>query len=166
MDTHFTLRPATDADGEAVRGVVFGVLGEYGLTPDPSVTDADLYALESHYHRTGGFFDVLVDGDGTVVGSVGLVPLGEGRCELRKMYLAASCRGRGLGKRLLEHALSRARHLGFSRMELETSSKLRTAIRLYESFGFRRFVPAHMWAAPERADLAYVLELVPDHPAE
>src|SRR3954454_9821832 len=80
---------------------------------DPGATDADLSDLESSYHGPGGAFEVLINGSGEVVGTVGLCPLGDGRCELRKMYLAADCRGRGLGKRLLQHAIGRARELGF-----------------------------------------------------
>lgn len=155
----FGLRPATNADGEAVRRVVWTVLREFGFTPDPDGTDADLIDLEASYLHAGGVFDVLTDPAGKVVGTVGLFPLGDGRCELRKMYLATGCRGRGLGRRLLQHALRRARQLGFRRVELETASALRVAIRLYESFGFRPFVPDHMSAGPERADRAYYLDL-------
>src|SRR6516164_9376213 len=86
MDRAVELRPATDADAGAVRNLVFTVLREYGLTPDPAATDADLYALESSYSKAGGSFDVLVDTSGVVIGTVGLSPRGEGRCELRKMY--------------------------------------------------------------------------------
>jgi putative acetyltransferase len=166
MDGTFEVRPATDADAEAVRALVFAVLREHGLTPDPAATDADLYRLEPAYARAGGSFDVLVDARGVVVGTVGLFPLGAGRCELRKMYLAPELRGRGLGKRLLLHALERARQLGFRRVELETASVLRAAIRLYESFGFRPFAPDHRSAGPDRADLAYFLELGGPGPAE
>jgi putative acetyltransferase len=75
------------------------------------------------------------------------------------MYLAPGHRGHGLGKRLLRHALGRARQLGFRRVELETLSVLRAAVRLYESFGFRPFVPDHPAAGPDRADRAYYLDL-------
>lgn len=159
MDAAFEFRPAANADGEAVRGLVFAVLREHGLTPEPDDVDADLFDIESRYHRAGGAFEVLTDAAGVVVGTVGFVPTGDGRCELRKMYLAAAHRGRGLGKRLLRHALERARQLGFRRVELETASVLRTAIALYESFGFRPFVPNHMSVGPSRADRAYFLEL-------
>jgi putative acetyltransferase len=166
MDGAFEVRPATNAEAEAVRGLVFAALREHGLTPDPGATDADLYELESAYVCAGGSFDVLVDRRGVVVGTVGLFPLGAGRCELRKMYLAPALRGRGLGKRLLQHALERARQLGFRRVELETASVLKAAIRLYESFGFRPFVPAHRSAGPGRADRAYFLELGSQDSAE
>jgi len=156
MEDCFQLRPATNADAGAIQRVVFGVLREFGLPPDPDGVDADLADPESSYLREGGSFDVMTDSAGKVVGTIGLFPLGSGRCELRKMYLLARCRGRGLGKRLLRHALGRARELGFTRIELETSSVLATAAHLYESFGFRPCEPRHVNA---RVDRAYSLDL-------
>lgn len=139
------LRPATDADGEAVRAVVFSVLREYGLQPDPAGTDLDLFRIEATYPRSGGAFAVLVDGAGTVVGTAGLKPVEAGgpgpepgTVELRKMYLLPAHRGRGWGKALFVWALAEARRLGFRRMTLETATVLREAIRLYERHGFRR----------------------------
>ncbi len=159
MDETFRLRPATSADGDAARAVVFGILTEFGLTPDPDGTDADLADLDGFYLRAGGAFDVLVDSANRVVGTIGLIPLGAGRCELRKFYLLASLRGRGLGKRLLAHAVARARELGFARIELETHSVLTSAARLYEVFGFRPCEPHDVSA---RTDRAYYLDLTPD----
>jgi GNAT superfamily N-acetyltransferase len=128
---------------------VSSVLRELGFTPDPDGTDAD---VEDSYLRSGGSFDVLTDPSSRVVGTVGLYPLAGGRCELRKMYLAADCRGRGLCRRLLAHALGRARQLGFRRVELEKASSLVAAGRLYESFGFRPFAPDHMASRCDRAN--------------
>jgi dihydrofolate reductase/GNAT superfamily N-acetyltransferase len=159
MEDGFRLRPATNADGEAIRAVVFGVLREFGLTPDPAGTDADLFDIESSYLKPGGSFDVLVDPTDQVVGTVGLVPLGAGRCELRKFYLSGGLRGRGLGKRLLRHAIESARARGVTRIELETLSLLTAAARLYESFGFRSCEPHHVSV---RTDRAYVLDLATD----
>lgn len=156
MDGGYQLRAATNADATAVRHLVFSVLLEHGFAPDPGGIDADLDDLESSYFRRGGWFDVATDAEGTVVGTVGLYPLGEGCCELRKMYLAPQARGRGLGRRLLDQALERARALGFRRIELETASTLEAAARLYESTGFRPFVPEHR---ADRCDRAYYLEL-------
>jgi putative acetyltransferase len=152
----FRLRPATNKDGEAVRSLVSAVLREFGFTQDPRETDADLADIESSYIHPGGSFDVLIDPSDQLVGTVGIFPIGDGRCELRKMYLAAACRGRGLGKRLLGHALDRARRLGFWRVELETATSLPVAVRLYELFGFQQFIPEHMSA---RCDRAYYLDL-------
>ena len=157
MDNNFRLRRATTADGEAICRVVFGVLHEYGLTPDPAGTDADLADIDASYLNAGGTFEVLVDAAEQVVGTIGLAPLAAGRCELRKFYLVAPLRGRGLGKRLLRHAIDRARELGFSRIELETLRILTTAARLYDAFGFVSCEPHHV---STRTDRAYYLELV------
>jgi putative acetyltransferase len=153
-----TLRSATNQDRQAIEALVFGVLVEYGLKPDPGGIDSDLHDIERSYLATGGLFDVLTDGAGEVVGSVGLFPLSDSVCELRKMYLAAPFRGRSLGRHLLEHALRRARELGFTRVVLETASVLREAVVLYERNGFRRYQPAHLAA---RCDAAYYLDLPP-----
>jgi putative acetyltransferase len=150
------LRPATDADGPAVRDLVFGVLEEYGLEPDPEGTDSDLRSLEGTYAGHGGLFDVLEDREGAVVGCVGLYPIDATVCELRKMYLRADVRGRGLGRRLLLHALDRARELGFGRVVLATASALKDAIALYERHGFR---PRETADLPARCDGAYFLDL-------
>jgi len=152
----FTLRPATNNDRVAIESLVFGVLAEYGLTPDPNGTDADLQDIEAEYCRKGGAFDVLVNENGHIVGSVGLHATSASICEIRKMYLASDARGKGLGRRLLEHALAEAKSLDFSRVELETASVLKEAIALYESYGFKKFCPSHL---SPRCDSAYYLNV-------
>ena len=89
-------------------------MAEYGLHPDPDGIDADLRDIQAVYLGAGGALDLLVDAAGSVIGSVGLVPVSSSTCELRKMYLLPAARGRGLERRLLEHALARATGLGFT----------------------------------------------------
>lgn len=132
------LRNARRGDEAATQALVFGILAEYGLRPDPEGTDRDLYDLEGAYAGAGGWFAVLVDAADQVRASVGLMPVGNGTVELRKMYLDRALRGRGLGRHLLDRALGEARRRGFRRMTLETASVLREAVALYERHGFRR----------------------------
>jgi putative acetyltransferase len=153
---NYALRRASNEDRRDIENLVFGVLAEYGLKSDPGSTDADLSDIQGEYFDRGGTFDVLLDEQGRIVGSVGLYRLSSSTCEIRKMYLLAGLRGRGLGRRLLSHALSKARRLGCTRVELETASVLTEAIAIYEHRGFRRFDRAHL--AP-RCDTAYYLEL-------
>lgn len=150
------LRPATNADAPAIRDLVFSILREYHLAPDPASTDADLNDIESSYHARGGRFDVLVASDNTIIGSVGLYPTEPGAVELRKMYLHRDHRGRGLGRLLLEHALAEARRMGFGRVTLETASVLKEAVSLYTRFGFRPYQTCHCSA---RCDQTYCLDL-------
>lgn len=159
MHDDFPIRAVTNADGAAVRQLVFSVLRDYGLAPDPDNTDRDLSDLATHYAPPGSFY-VMLDGTpgdhATIIGTVGIYRLDAARCELRKMYLSPTHRGRGLGRRLLEHALHEARSAGFRRVELETASVLKEAITLYRRYGFREFTPEHMAA---RCDQAFYLEL-------
>ncbi len=156
MTTWPRLRCATNADCEPVRNLVFAVLGEYGLKPDPTCTDADLADIDESYFKRGGVFYVLQEKTGSIIGSYGLYPMDSPTCELRKMYLHRDYRGKGLGRRLLEHALAEARRLGFKTISLETASVLKEAICLYESYGFQPYRPAHLSC---RCDQAYRLEL-------
>lgn len=137
-DLGFSLRPASNADSAAVRDVVFRALAEYGLNCDPDGADADLQDIEGFYGPPDGWFAVLVDATGRVVGSVGLKRVGADAVELRKMYLDAGCRGRGLGRLMLEAALAEARRGGYRRVILETAGVLKEAVALYGRAGFVR----------------------------
>ena len=72
-----------------------------------------------------------------VVGTVALKHHGNGRYELTKMAVTESCQGQGLGRALMVAAIARFHDIQGSSMFLETNSRLRTAIKLYESAGFR-----------------------------
>jgi putative acetyltransferase len=149
-------RDARNQDAEGIRRLVFSTLAEYALEPDPSTTDADLGDIEQHYTRAGGVFLVLVDSDDRILGSAGLYPLSAHECELRKMYIDATVRGHGWGRRLLEQMLREARVRGFRRVELETASVLKDAIALYQRYGFVRIQREHL---ARRCDQAWALEL-------
>ena len=148
-------RRATNADCEAIQALVFGVLAEFGLALDFDGTDRDITDIETHYLDRGGVFEVIENDEGTIVGTVGLYPLDERTVELRKMYFAPEIRGRGLGKKLLQEMIEKARNLGYLRIYLETASVLKQAVHLYEKAGFTPVIDKHT----PRCDQAFVLEL-------
>ena len=149
------LRPATNDDCRAVQDLVYGVLAEYALAPDPNGTDKDITNLEANYFDRGGDFEVLVNSENSIVGSIGLYPLDAETIELRKMYFAPSIRGLGLGRKLLDRTIEKARNMGYLRVYLETARVLKQAVHLYEAFGF---APVDVKHTP-RCDQAYMLEL-------
>lgn len=149
------IRDANNSDCESIKNVVFAVLGEYGLDPDPDSTDRDLDDLESNYLNNGGYFGVLEE-SGHVVATVGIYKLNETTCELRKMYAIPDQRGKGLGNKLMEFSLVKARSLGFSKVVLETASPLIEAIALYRKYGFTEYKPDHL---SQRCDQAFELIL-------
>lgn len=55
---------------------------------------------------------------------------------VRWFVLDRSLRGQGLGRRLVDELVARAREHGYARLGLETFSELRAAAHLYRSHGF------------------------------
>ena len=149
------IRSATNADAEAIKNLIFGVLREYNLKPEPCGTDSDLDDIEASYIKRGGIFEVLETPGGKLLGTIGLFPVNAETVELRKMYFSPELRGKGVGKKTLLRVIERARELGFRRIYLETNSVLREAIGLYKKFGFVETEEKHA----ARCDQAFFLEL-------
>lgn len=76
--------------------------------------------------------------EGEIVGTVALVPHGENSCEMIKMGVKPSAQGKGVGKILGKSIIQKAKELGFSGMELYSSTKLESALRLYQKLGFQQ----------------------------
>ncbi len=149
-------RSAANRDKKIITELIFSILREYGLKTDPEKTDSDLNDIELNYIKRNGIFDLLENEDGQIIATVGLYNIDSETCELRKMYLLKSERGKGYGKLLLDHALVKARELGYKKVILETASALKEAIALYEKYGFKRYFPEHLSG---RCDKGYYLEI-------
>lgn len=67
------------------------------------------------------------------VGCVALIPMKDGVYELSKMAVSTHLRGRGIGRRLLQHAIAQARCVGARSLFLGSNTRLRDAVHLYES---------------------------------
>jgi GNAT superfamily N-acetyltransferase len=71
------------------------------------------------------------------VGCVALIPMRDGVYEISKMAVSPHLRGRGIGRRLLQHAIAQARSIGARSLFLGSNARLKDAVHLYESVGFR-----------------------------
>lgn len=88
------------------------------------------------------------------VGCVALIPMQDGVYELSKMAVSPHLRGRGIGRRLLQHVIVRARSLGARSLFLGSNTRLKDAVHLYESVGFRHVKPETLPPMPySRADV-------------
>jgi putative acetyltransferase len=96
--------------------------------------------------RKGGHIFMVYLGP-QAVGCVALIPMGDGVYELSKMAVSPEVRGRGIGRRLLEYAVTQAKQIGARSLFLATSTKLQNAVHLYESIGFRH-VPSDSLPTP------------------
>jgi ribosomal protein S18 acetylase RimI-like enzyme len=71
-----------------------------------------------------------------IVGTCALMPESEGVYELTKMAVDEQRQGLGIGRALLEATIAEFQRREGRTLFLETNSKLRPAVRLYESMGF------------------------------
>jgi ribosomal protein S18 acetylase RimI-like enzyme len=140
-----SITPATEAEMDVVRDL----FREYAdwLQVDYCLKEfeAELAGLPGAYAPpAGGLWLARVDG--MPAGVVGLWPLGDGACEVKRLWVRPACRGVKLGRRLMTAALAGAREAGHQRVALETLDFMTAAQALYADLGFRA-VPRG--AAPE-----------------
>jgi putative acetyltransferase len=103
------------------------------LGPEGWFTDleAELAALP------GGYEAIFVAREGDeVVGCVALRSLGDGVCEMKRLYVRPAGRGSGAGRALAEAIVEEARRLGYRTMRLDTLPTMGAAQALYRSLGF------------------------------
>jgi putative acetyltransferase len=112
------------------------------------------------YVDTGGAI-LIAERDGVVVGCVALATDGSSAFELSKMAVSVRLRGRGVGRKLLAGAIDHARALGARSVFLGSSTKLPSAVHLYESFGFRHVPRETLRLTSTRIDVFMELELEP-----
>lgn len=79
----------------------------------------------------------VVTAEDQIIGMFGLESRGPDTTELRRMYLDRAYRGRGIARRMLACAESRARDLGFTTMILSTAEIQRAALAFYRKHAYR-----------------------------
>jgi putative acetyltransferase len=88
------------------------------------------------------------------VGCVALIAMQDGIYELSKMAVSPHLRGKGLGRRLLQHAIVQARSIGARSLFLGSNTRLKDAVHLYESVGFRHVKPRLFRQCPIAAPMS------------
>lgn len=121
------------------------------LPDDYSVSDIDAIGTGPSDTHT----EVFLRAD-CIIGFVMLKKITADRLELKRIYLTAAERGKGLGQCLLQYALDYARSHSFRWIQLETASKFKAAVNLYQKSGFVRRATAQMASGH---DLAFEKQL-------
>lgn len=132
------IMPFAPDHADVVVTVIHRVFDEYGMTFELAAYDADLQDIDAHYVRRNGMFSVLIE-DGQLIGTVGAVPRDAGDFEIKRLYLLPEHRGRGYGRRLLQHVIDWARARGHRRAIAWSDVRLETAHQVYLRFGFAQF---------------------------
>jgi GNAT superfamily N-acetyltransferase len=102
----------------------------------PTTPDRTSTVAASEMVPPAGAF-VVVWEDGRAVAGGGVRRLGEGVCEIKRMFVVPEARGRGHGRRVLEALEGVAADLGYRRVRLDTAQSMTTALALYASAGYR-----------------------------
>jgi GNAT superfamily N-acetyltransferase len=122
-----------DALYEAFRKLNLEWLNKYNL-----LEEADMVVLDDPQGMildTGGFIYLAKAGD-EIVGTAALVHEGYNTYELAKMSVTEKWQGKGISKLLIEACLQKAEELGAEKIELFSNHQLKSALKLYEKYGF------------------------------
>jgi putative acetyltransferase len=85
---------------------------------------------------------LLAEYDGQLAGCVALHPWEPGVCEMKRLYLRPSFRGKGLGRVIAERIIAEARNIGYQLMRLDTIEPImKDAVEMYRKLGFREIAP-------------------------
>jgi N-acetylglutamate synthase-like GNAT family acetyltransferase len=139
------IRPFAPADAAAVQQLVLAIQRDEFGVPVTLEEQPDLRDVPAYYQQgEGGFW--LAEESGVVVGTIGLLDIGQGRGALRKMFVAPSHRGAaiGVGAGLLAACLARATEAKMREVILGTTEAFRGAHRFYEKSGFTRVPPEQL----------------------
>jgi ribosomal protein S18 acetylase RimI-like enzyme len=137
------LRIGPADDTEVVRMLI----DEYGRSTG---LDLEFQGFSNELATLASFYDVilLAQVDGAPAGCIALRNLGDGVCEMKRLYVRPAFRAQNVGRALAEQLIAEARGRGFTAMRLDTLPSMQHAITLYESLGFvdidpYRYNPVH-----------------------
>lgn len=153
-----SIRSYTDQDAEIFQSLNLAWIEQFFVV---EAEDREQLQNPRHHILDQGGRILIAERDGEAVGTVGLLPLPNSqRVELIKMSARADVQGLGIGKALMQAALSAAREMGAQEIWLETNSKLSAAMHLYKTAGFRQLTAAEMTPTPyDRCNCQMLLKL-------
>ena len=132
------IRPIQKEDNPEVAAMIRSVLMELNVPKTGTVfEDTALDGMFETYSTPRAAYFVLEENN-VLIGGAGISQLDnyEGNvCELQKMYYLPRARGRGIGAKMIEKCLQRAKQFGYEACYLETMPYMKAAQKLYARNG-------------------------------
>ena len=103
--------------------------------------EKELAELPGAYAEPDGRLLLARDND-ELAGCVALRQLNERTCEMKRLFVRETFRGKGIGRLLIEMIIRNAKEIGYERILLDTlPPKMDKAIALYIELGFKEIEP-------------------------
>lgn len=137
---NFTIREIKPEDNPKIAAAIRSVLIEFGV-PKVGTAYADkiLDTLFEAYNIEKAIYFVI-EKNGKIFGGAGIKQLDNYKgsvCELQKMYFLPEARGIGMGSKMMNICLEKAKEFGFEHSYLETLPYMQDARKLYRKVGFK-----------------------------
>lgn len=102
--------------------------------------DRELQHFTTEYAPPTGAF-LLAEDSGQYVACIAVREFSAGVGEIKRLYVTAAARGRGLGRLLVERIIVVAREIGYGCLLLDTLPFMKEAQSLYLALGFKPTAP-------------------------
>jgi putative acetyltransferase len=140
------IRPFQRGDAPRARRLIESVWHEhFDHHPDPFVRDftysrlSDVDNAETVYGDRAIFLCAIAEAE--IIGTGAIRRLDNRECEMVRMFVASTYRGRGIGRAIADELIRFALSAGYNQIRLSSNNALAASHRLYESMGFQSTSP-------------------------
>ena len=135
------IQAESDAQIEASRELFREYEAWFGLSLCFQGFEDEVRNLPGKYVQPGGRL-LLAYSDDELAGCIAMRDLSDGICEMKRLFVRESFRGKSIGQRLIEKILDEAIKEDYKKMRLDTfPPKMGKAVELYKSYGFYEIPP-------------------------
>lgn len=129
------IRLGNRQDETAIAELVFKVMEEFGLKPDPQGAESDLKNIEAKYFGNDGVFFVA-EHEKQIVGVAGAKRDSDQELELVRLAVAKGFRGMGIARDLMQTIIRFANDLDYHRIEVEPARQYPGGDKALMHWGF------------------------------